>query len=195
MDRKGKNGMLCLEFANSRWYARHKPYADPLDDASWRERFSAAWELPRLPQGGDALDGLKSFRETVFEAVTMLSREGRVEPAAIDKINKVLASDARSIELVREDDRYVASTVCDASDLAIVQGEIARSFVELATEKPLDRLRVCANPSCDWVFFDESKSGTRKWCDNRCASLMKVRKHRALKKGAEGPSTLDGASC
>ncbi len=186
--------MLCLEFADSRWYARHKPYADPLDDASWRERFCTAWELPRLPQGGDALDELKSFRETVFEAVTMLSREGRVDPAAIDRMNRVLASDARSIELVRENDRYVVSTVCGASDLAIVQGEIARSFVELATEKPLDRLRICANPSCGWVFFDESKSGTRKWCDNRCASLMKVRKHRALKKSAEELGTIDSAS-
>jgi predicted RNA-binding Zn ribbon-like protein len=43
-----------------------------------------------------------------------------------------------------------------------------------------DRLRICANETCRWVFFDESRTGKRRWCDmSTCGNRAKAARHRA----------------
>jgi hypothetical protein len=42
-----------------------------------------------------------------------------------------------------------------------------------------DRLEICGNPVCRLVFIDESRSGTRRWCDDAgCSNRDRVRRHR-----------------
>jgi hypothetical protein len=61
-----------------------------------------------------------------------------------------------------------------------------------------DRLRICGNPMCRLVFIDESKSATRRWCDDGgCGNRDRVgrHRHRAIKgaaaaQGGDGPSTI-----
>jgi predicted RNA-binding Zn ribbon-like protein len=60
--------------------------------------------------------------------------------------------------------------------------EITASFVELIEYGENNRIKICENPDCKWFFYDETKSRTKRWCDDKCASLMKVRKFRAQKK-------------
>ena len=63
---------------------------------------------------------------------------------------------------------------------------IVEPFVtELATGDP-DRVRVCANDRCAWVFYDESRGGQRRWCEMAsCGNRAKAARHRARKKAAE----------
>ncbi|TFD94426.1 CGNR zinc finger domain-containing protein [Jeotgalibacillus sp. R-1-5s-1] len=57
-------------------------------------------------------------------------------------------------------------------------------IVQLAQEQQLHRLKMC--PDCQYVFFDESKSGTKKWCSmtkqsesgRACGTIAKVRTYR-----------------
>jgi predicted RNA-binding Zn ribbon-like protein len=59
--------------------------------------------------------------------------------------------------------------------LARLAESVAR---ELTTGRP-ERLRVCENQECRWVFLDTSHSGKRKWCDMRtCGNRVKVARHR-----------------
>ncbi len=40
------------------------------------------------------------------------------------------------------------------------------------------RIRECANAECLWLFLDESKGGTRRWCDMAsCGNRAKARRH------------------
>ena len=40
------------------------------------------------------------------------------------------------------------------------------------------RIRQCANEKCQWLFLDESKSGTRRWCDmTSCGNRAKAQRH------------------
>ena len=40
------------------------------------------------------------------------------------------------------------------------------------------RVRLCANEQCLWLFLDESKAGTRRWCDMAsCGNRAKARRH------------------
>lgn len=64
------------------------------------------------------------------------------------------------------------------TDWDIVLAEIATSAVSLISEHRV--VKVCANPSCSWVFVDESHSHSRRWCNTAmCGSLINVRRYRA----------------
>jgi predicted RNA-binding Zn ribbon-like protein len=60
----------------------------------------------------------------------------------------------------------------------VVTAEIATSAARLISQqRPVKK---CANPDCSWLFVDESKARSRRWCDvSICGSLINVRRHRA----------------
>ena len=63
-------------------------------------------------------------------------------------------------------------------DWDVVIAEVATSAGRLISQ--WGRLKVCANPHCSWMFVDESRPGTRRWCEvSICGSLVNVRRHRA----------------
>ena len=61
----------------------------------------------------------------------------------------------------------------DALLLAIVE-----SFAAFLAEGDPSRLRVCENADCRWVFYDSTRSRTRRWCAGSCGNLIKVREFR-----------------
>jgi predicted RNA-binding Zn ribbon-like protein len=57
---------------------------------------------------------------------------------------------------------------------------VARSAAELLTSQKLGRVKVCAGEGCGWMFLDESRNGSRRWCDSRdCGNRERVRKYLA----------------
>ena len=67
-----------------------------------------------------------------------------------------------------------------------VSGALARLSEAIARELTQDdkeRLRVCANDECRWVFRDNSPAGRRKWCDmSSCGNRAKAARHRERQK-------------
>ena len=63
-----------------------------------------------------------------------------------------------------------------------IEGALARLVESIAREVSQghpERMRVCSNPECRWVFHDTSRSGRRKWCDmSTCGNRAKVARHR-----------------
>ena len=50
----------------------------------------------------------------------------------------------------------------------------------------LGRVRQCANPQCRWLFLDDSKGGTRRWCSmSACGNRAKAHRHYARRKAAQ----------
>ena len=73
-----------------------------------------------------------------------------------------------------------------------IDGAMARLAESLAREliqgEP-ERLRICDNRECGWVFTDRSRTGRRKWCDMAtCGNRAKVARHRARRR-AEGSAS------
>jgi predicted RNA-binding Zn ribbon-like protein len=57
---------------------------------------------------------------------------------------------------------------------------IVESAVALLTSERLARLRRCGNSTCYWLFIDETRNCSRRWCEMAsCGNVMKVRRHRA----------------
>ena len=63
-----------------------------------------------------------------------------------------------------------------------IEGALARLTESIAREVSLghpERLGVCANLDCRWVFSDGSRGARRKWCDMAtCGNRAKVARHR-----------------
>lgn len=65
-----------------------------------------------------------------------------------------------------------------ALDLPLL--ELALAAAALLTDAASEgRVKVCANGPCDWMFFDSSRSGRRRWCRMAvCGNATKVRNFR-----------------
>ncbi|MCH3918620.1 MAG: CGNR zinc finger domain-containing protein [Spirochaetia bacterium] len=176
---------LCLDFINSRWYITHKPFSDPLDDCTWLAQFCNKWDLPELIPSMRGFEKLITFREFMFQTLMKMCVGRIVGSQEIHELNQILLQGTPKKVLVEQDGHYILKTQQQSDDIAWIMYQIVLSFSVLITEYPLQYLKKCGNPECDWIFYDDSKSHTRKWCDNRCASLMKVRRYRASKKRQE----------
>jgi predicted RNA-binding Zn ribbon-like protein len=58
-------------------------------------------------------------------------------------------------------------------------GRVVAQFFALAETGRLDRLKMCSSDECQWVFFDRSKPGNRRWCSSSlCGNRQKTRAYR-----------------
>ena len=107
--------------------------------------------------------------------------------AAIGAVNAVLR-EAPRIELVMGDSccgighRHTADDPTGEAPARLVE-----PFVAAVGGGTTDRLRICANEGCRWVFEDTWRGGRRRWCDmTSCGNAAKARRHRARVKAATG---------
>jgi predicted RNA-binding Zn ribbon-like protein len=131
------------------------------------------------------LERIRAVRSALREMADAVVEHRAPKRGALDRVNRTLR--ARSVtELVAGEDgigighRHVGDPIDDA--LARVTEPLVQ---ELASGSP-DRLRVCANDMCRWVFYDESRAGQRRWCDMAtCGNRAKAARHRARQKEAK----------
>ncbi|MGD2101794.1 MAG: CGNR zinc finger domain-containing protein [Acidimicrobiia bacterium] len=71
-----------------------------------------------------------------------------------------------------------------------VAGDLAVVVLEALQDGSMKRLKAC--PDCRWVFYDNTRNGSKRWCmmnptspDARgCGNIAKARRHRARKRQA-----------
>ncbi|MEZ0449278.1 CGNR zinc finger domain-containing protein [Cellulomonas sp. ICMP 17802] len=46
------------------------------------------------------------------------------------------------------------------------------------------RLKACANPDCQWIYYDASRNRSGRWCSmDECGDVMKARAYRRRSRG------------
>lgn len=123
-------------------------------------------------------------RGALREVADAIVEERPPRPGALDTVNRALHA-RQVIELVPAPDgcvsvdhRHVGDPIDDA--LARLADPLV---LELTTGHP-ERIRVCDNDRCRWVFFDASRTGRRRWCDmSTCGNRAKAARHRARTRG------------
>jgi predicted RNA-binding Zn ribbon-like protein len=126
-------------------------------------------------------------RSGLREVVEAVVGQRAVDPDALDAVNAILR--ARSaVELVPGEGgvalahRHVGDPLDDA--LAAV----AEPLVAVIATGAIDRLRICANDGCRWVFQDTSRTGRRRWCSMAsCGNRAKAARHRARRRAEAAP--------
>ena len=129
-----------------------------------------------------ALERLVTARTALRDVAHAVAHEEAPPRRAIDEVNRALASRER-LELVASADgvRLGHSHVGDAIDDVLAR--IAEPIVREIGNGHDDRNRICANDTCRWIFYDESRAGRRRWCDMAtCGNRAKAQRHRARQK-------------
>lgn len=190
---------ICLDFLNSDWrdWRGSGRRADRLDDPGWLKAFlrQRGLEAPVPPDPATRF-ALGELRARMRSAVEALAAGGPPDEADVAALNRALEQAAFHPRLVREGKGYRLEQVPSAEGWPLVIGRIAASFAELIAQEDLRRVKICANADCRWVFLDESRNRSRRWCDHRtCGNLIKVRRFRARPHGkrpeAVGSAELD----
>ena len=174
--------ILCLEFINTLWHTTHKPFEDPLDSVSWVDSFCEKWDFPRIDSSGHALAEMRELRAFLYSAMLELTSHADLSDAVLDRMTVYLQSVRVSTCLEKREGKLMMSIIPENFNSYWIIQRIATSFAHMVTSYPLERIKKCNNPECNWFFYDESKSKTRKWCENSCASLIKVRRFREKNK-------------
>jgi predicted RNA-binding Zn ribbon-like protein len=167
---------LSLDFINSRYYLSHEPFVDGLSDPAWQSQFIGQW-LPGSPDPwtSAAIAELAGLRSLLVSLVDNPADAERI--ALLNRyLSRSLLRDEVSLDPNGTGPVRELRPMADGLDLLLYR--IAGSFVSLVTGADPHRLKLCENPACRWVFVDESKNNSRKWCGNTCSSLIKVRNFR-----------------
>lgn len=177
---------LCLDFLNSEFRDFRGRWAkDQLLEAEWLEQFLKRWELQPADQADPPpLANLLKLRALLRHMVEALASSHPTDSDLLE-LNTILLAAPASLQLVRHDTRYQLEQVPRRKDWKWVQAKIAASFAELLVIYEPRRLKVCENVHCRWIFYDESKSHSRRFCSsNKCANLVKMRRFRARRKAS-----------
>jgi predicted RNA-binding Zn ribbon-like protein len=189
---------LFAAFVNTLEYTRGEP-DEQLDDAdallAWlrdqglispRARATEAARLHRHPdEATRRMQRFRRLRDVLRSLIADVADDGRPNPAHVGELNHILRHGLHYHQLRHEPGgtRYAVAQVGDRLDQA--RAAIAGSFAHFLAAGTADRLRVCANSGCRYVFIDHSPTGRRRWCDMRtCGNRAKVARHRARARGA-----------
>jgi predicted RNA-binding Zn ribbon-like protein len=148
----------------------HLEGADRIRSQADTDPVSAARDLARIHR----------VRGALREVADALAEHRPPAPGALDTVNRALHA-RQVIELVPSDDGCVAVDHRHVGDP--IDDALARLADPLATElisgRP-ERIKICDNDRCRWVFYDTSRTGRRRWCDMAtCGNRAKAARHRA----------------
>jgi predicted RNA-binding Zn ribbon-like protein len=186
-------GRLCLSFVNTAAYGTDDAVAiefaeEFADLVTWGLRVGliARSQAARLRRGArgrpaDAASVLTSAKQ-LRSAIRRLLRPA---PAAGHR-----AADLRLLagDLSRHGGRLDLTATpsgvrfrASGDDLAgWLVGPVAISAADLLTSPDAGRVRMCPGDGCHWLFLDDSRNGTRRWCSMAsCGNRAKTRAHYA----------------
>lgn len=104
----------------------------------------------------------------------------RVRAEGLNEINRVLGRSAgtRRVEL-RPDGTFIRTFVPVGDAFAGLVIPVVESAADALILGELPRVRRCADPRCQRVFYDNTKNGRRRWCDMAtCGNRAKAARHR-----------------
>ena len=148
------------------------------------DRGAQLLSLPQSdPQSVEALllkaRRLGSALRRVFAATL---RKQRIAGEWIEPVNEILRITEGHDELVAQNGLWRIEFVAREGGLDWLLAAVARSGAEIIAEGAQARLRLCANPNCGLLFYDNSRTHRRRWCSMAvCGNRSKVaafaRKH------------------
>ncbi len=184
---------LCLEFANTR-YSRGE--VEPtetlhtLDDVfAWTrlagalqpmrlDALAAAW--PRGAHDREAFGEIIELREALYGIFAAIARRESPTVRDLDRLNGALTAAPARAELVRRDGGYVWRVQRLNPAISHLLAAVLWTAGDMLAEPSRDRVRLCANERCAWLFLDASKGGTRRWCSmSTCGNRAKAHRHYA----------------
>jgi len=187
-------GILCLDFANS--VSNRKTLQSAIDHLNSYHSlvaFALQSKLLSTQQAGvlqayarghtreaqNALLRAVACRESIYRAFSALAGGKVAPPDDLQQISEFAVEALGHRRLARADGEYRWEWRWNREEiLDSIMWPIALSAADLLTSPELRALRICEAPVCAWLFLDQSRNRSRRWCDMKvCGNREKARRH------------------
>lgn len=138
----------------------------------------------RLPEH-DVIEQLLQLRSLLWNAVQRIVEKQSPDQDLLEQLNAYMAKGPviRQITWNQVDEHHEVTLLPLYFTWEQVIAEIASSFATAVYAKETSRFRICENPHCLWVYYDDTRNRSKRYCDDKaCGNLIKVRRFRARKK-------------
>ena len=138
---------------------------------------------------GPVLNRVRRVREALRELLDATVDRRPPESSALREVNRALRA-PYMIELVPAPDGVSLDHRHDGDPIYGALARLSEAVARELTQGDPQRLRICANDECRWVFRDYSPAGRRKWCDmSTCGNRAKAARHRERQKMKEADAS------
>jgi predicted RNA-binding Zn ribbon-like protein len=201
-----RGGIPCLDFVNTlAWRLTDRPveYLGSYEDLlAWERQGGllapdetevlSGWAATH-PEGARAtLSRAVALREAVHRVLSAAIAGEPQDEGALSTLNRELSVALSRLRVApAAGDAYVWAWERDGDEgggppLERPLWPVARSAAELLTSAKLGRVKVCGGEGCGWMFLDESRNASRKWCESRdCGNRERVREYLARKRASD----------
>jgi predicted RNA-binding Zn ribbon-like protein len=171
-----------LDLVNSQQWDGFGRLSDHLRKPSWLAKFVRYWKFrpgngraPGYKELAGLRDALRPMAERIASARRLRTQELRV-------LNLTLKVAVYQQVAKRNQDLCLELTPL-RFDWAWIRSQIVVSFIETIVRRRGNRIKICPNSGCRWVFYDSTKGNVRRWCNDRtCGNRDRVRRARARHK-------------
>ena len=191
---------LCLDFTNTRYWRGTPDPTEQLgslgDLLGWcgsKLGLPAGWARSLEGWGETNGAGAASLfaealaeREAIYRLFFACAAGSAPAPADLTRLNQALgeAPARRALDAKGRGFGWRIARLAPSAPLLLTP--VLWSAADLLAGPRLERLRHCANPHCQWLFLDDSKSGNRRWCAmSACGNRAKAHRHYLRKKALE----------
>jgi predicted RNA-binding Zn ribbon-like protein len=191
---------LCIDFANTRYWRGSEPIETVHDFSEmvrWcetnamlgREAAERALQCTEK-HGRDAaviFDDAIALRETIYRICFAIADDKTAEARDVAAVNAALDGAPERRVLAHRERAFGWRIDRDALSAAGLLAPVLWSAGDLIVSPEVERLRHCLNDQCGWLFMDDSKNGSRRWCSMRsCGNRAKAQRHYLRRKSQVG---------
>lgn len=152
----------------------------------------AAAETLRREAGGRpeeaqlAVSTARGLREAFFAIFSSVASGSPPPHAALEALNEALPEALGALRLAATREGFEWRWSLEGGRLDRILAPVVRDAAELLTSQEIQRVRECEAETCAWLFLDQSRNRSRRWCDmNVCGNRAKARRFYERSKGTE----------
>ncbi len=127
------------------------------------------------------------LREALFRVFTAVREGDRPDPGDLAVLDRELAEALAHRRLVPTAGRFEWEFVDTENRLDRILWLLVGDAADLLSSDQLERVKGCGGENCTWLFLDESRNKSRRWCEMReCGNRAKQRRYQRRQKKATG---------
>lgn len=171
-----------VDLANSAMWDGYGQLTDFLNDRQWISDFLEFWRFRVSRPGPAVLRDLRELRKLLRGFAEKTTNGAAIQPRDLEALNSWLKVPVFRRLVENQNGLRLTHEPVQIGWPAVL-AQIADSLADALATHQHDRLKICANSACAWVFVDGTKGRVKRWCsDATCGNRDRVRRSRAAHK-------------
>jgi predicted RNA-binding Zn ribbon-like protein len=119
-----------------------------------------------------------ALRELIYRIFRARASGANVDDADLEDLNRELRDSPSRMSIRSASEGFGWELEESKPSVNLILAAVLWSAGDLLAGPQLSKLRECSNEKCLWLFLDDSKNGTRRWCSmSACGNRAKAHRH------------------